>query len=188
MYIDEHLRRLIEAISLVKPNYEHYETINIKNEKIIKRAERVYAYELYHQYRSLMKRDNIDDCYLNGEIYKSSTILNNLDNSGYYPDLVLHKRYDSIESETQYFICEIKMKGNPYLIDDLDKLTKLSKKGFGFNYYIFLCVGISMLELSRQIQSSENNYNGEIVCICVNQSKPEMFLLKYLTNYPDNNQ
>lgn len=180
--MDEHLQRLIEAIKLVKSNYECYVTKTSNDEKIIKRAERVYAYELYHQYRTLMKKDNIKDCYLNGEIYKDANIFNAIDGHNCYPDLVLHKAFDKIDEESQYFLCEIKMANNQNLINDLDKLTKLSQSKLNFNYYIFLCVGITKIKFMDKLKNKNiGDYDENIVCICVDNSNPDIFCLGELS-------
>ena len=183
MYMDIHLMRLIEAIKLVKANYECYVTKTSNEEKIVKRAERVYAYELYHQYRSLMERDGIDDCYLNGEIYKNSKIFDAIDGHNCSPDLVLHKEFDKIDEESQYFLCEIKMVDNQALIEDIDKLTKLSQSNLNFNYYIFLCVGATREALKSKLNNKKRkiNYNDNIVCICVNNCTPDVFKLGELS-------
>lgn len=178
--MDKHIQRLIGAISLVKSQYEAYTTINSNQETIVKRAERIYAYELYHQYRRLMEQDEVTDCYLNGEIYKEAKVFNAIDGRSCYPDLILHKNLDKIDEESQYFLCEIKMKDNPTLLDDLEKLTKLSESELNFYYYIFLCVGLTMYELKMKLKNKTFHYNGNIICICVDNGKMEIDELKHI--------
>lgn len=180
--MDRHIQRLIDAISLVEPKYEVYTTISPNREALVKRGERVYAYELYHQYRCLMERDKVTDCHLNGEIYKDAKVFNAIDGHSCYPDLILHKAFDKIDEESQFFLCEIKMRDNPTLLDDLEKLTKLSESELNFRYYIFLCIGLLMDDLKKNLKNNTSYYNENIICICVNEGKIEFDELKHILN------
>ncbi|MCX8080857.1 MAG: hypothetical protein N3F09_06440 [Bacteroidia bacterium] len=75
---------------------------NEKNQMI----ERVFAYELYHQWRLLIDNYKYKNIILNGEIKKDGSILRNEDFKKIYPDLVLHEQQDSLNN--QLIICEIK--------------------------------------------------------------------------------
>lgn len=174
---DEHIQMLLNAIKEVKPIYIEYVTQVFKKgavRNVVKRAERVFAYELYHQFRKLMS----EDCnyYLNGEIWKDNKVFKNSEVESCYPDLVLHGSLGCIDDGTQYFLCEIKMADNPQLLNDLDKLTNLSNTLLKFKNYIFLCVGLNKEQLLRKIdfrfkKKLKKKYNPKIVCICVDIDK-----------------
>lgn len=174
--ISEHVQMLINALSKVSDDYIGYD-IDRNSEKSVKHAERVFAYELYHQFRSLMK----DNCgyYLNGEIKKSSEILKWESNKDCYPDLVLHGNPIQIEKDTQYFLCEIKMDYNNLILDDLDKLAKLFDSNLEFKNYISLLVGISKECLEEKInnQRKERQINEKTLCICRKDNVIEVFKL-----------
>lgn len=180
-----YLNMFMKALSNVKDIYMEYETYQVIGDElqiITKRAEKVFAYELYHQFRKLMP----EDCgyYINGEIWKDKKIIDKENVSSCYPDLVLHGSLGCVDVDTQYFLCEIKMSTNQNLLDDLDKLTKLSESGLHFKSYIFLCVGKSKQELSDEIMKKNPTelYNGEIVCICKTKECTDIFELNEILN------
>lgn len=179
--LSAHVNMLIEALSKVDKIYWGDGSIFAKQDKkedATKYAERVFAYELYHQFRSLMT----DDCgyYLNGEIKKDNEIFEWEMNRNCYPDLVLHGNLYNIEDGSQYFLCEIKMAHNPYLLDDLDKLARLSDSNLGFQDYISLCIGISKTELKEKIDNQRRDnrkFNNETLCICRKDNVIDVFKL-----------
>ena len=182
-----YLDMLMKASSNVDNIYMEYETYQVNGEElksITKRAEKVFAYELYHQFRLLMP----ENCgyFINGEIWKDKKIINTERAKSCYPDLVLHGSLGCVDKETQYFLCEIKMSTNQNLLYDLEKLTDLSKSDLCFKSYIFLCVGKSKQELLNDIQKEYNPsklYNGKIVCICKTKEDTEIFELKEIINF-----
>jgi hypothetical protein len=69
-------------------------------------SERVFAYELYHQWRLVSKKFNYQNLLINAEIRKDG-IINNLPTSTIvYPDLVLHEMQANMNQ--QIIACEIK--------------------------------------------------------------------------------
>lgn len=181
-----YLKRLKQALFKVENIYMEFTTSFYEGDElqtITHRAERVFAYELYHQFRTLMENEKEENYYLNGEIWKDSKIANVESSYSCYPDLVLHGSLGCIEDGKQFFLCEIKMGSNPNLLNDLRKLTNLSKSELNFQFYIFLCVGMTKKKLSDKIQKKKQclkeKYNGNIVCICKGKGKHvEMFRLK----------
>ena len=182
---EPYFNQLIEALCNVHSSYLQYETYKYKGDKlvpVIKRAERVFAYELYHQYRLLMH--NNENYKLNGEIFKDNNIFQSKEVSSCYPDLVLHNNLGFIDDNSQYFLCEIKMSSNRELVNDLYKLTELRTfTKLDFKYYIFLCVGLNLNALRKRIlnnRSSDDNrkLSGDIVCICRKKDNIEVFELK----------
>ena len=173
--IKEHVVMLIKALSNVEDSYLGRDMIFVQEDKdnVIKYAERVFAYELYHQFRCLMKNDC--NYYLNGEIKKK--YIKEIEKIC-YPDLVLHGNHDSIEKGTQYFLCEIKMASNSNLLEDLKKIAKLSESELYFQEYIFLCVGLSKEELEKKFVNCKiEDCNVETLCICRKNSVIEIFRL-----------
>lgn len=178
--IDEHVEMLIRALSNVSDDYIGYDA-NKDDEKVIKYAERVFAYELYHQFRSLM--DDNCGCYLNAEIKKDSKILEWEAKQDCYPDLVLHGSPIHIDPQTQYFLCEIKMDYNNLMLNDLDKLAKLFDSNLHFQHYISLFIGVSKEELKRKIENQikERKLNDKTLCICRKKHVIEVFKLDFIT-------
>lgn len=179
---DFHVTILAKAVAKVKYHYIDYDTRRSdasSSIRIKKRAERVFAYELYHQIRKQI--DNKDGYYLNAEVYKNNKVFKSIDNvKSCYPDLILHGEPGEINEDTQYFLCEIKMHGNAELTQDLGKLSKLISSKLGFKYYIFLCIGLTSNELQYKIigQKDRQVYNGDILCICRKEENIEVFRLK----------
>ena len=184
--IDKHVQMLVRALSNVSDDYIGYD-VNKNDKKTIKYAERVFAYELYHQFRSLMGTD----CgyYLNAEIKKDSKILEWERNKDCYPDLVLHGSPIHIDPQTQYFLCEIKMDYNNLKLDDLDKLAKLFDSNLHFQNYISLFIGISKEDLEKKIrnQKKKRKLNDKTLCICRKGSIIEVFSLESIIYTQVNN-
>ena len=162
--VNQYVQMLIQALSKVEECYLGYEDIKLFEDKVEKntiRAERVFAYELYHQFRLLMK----EDCgyYLNGEIRKSNKVFKWENQKDCYPDLVLHGNPTCIDKESQYFLCEIKMSTNQYLLNDLLKLSKFFMSDLEFQNYIFLCVGLSKDDMQKKIEESKKEYYVYVV-------------------------
>lgn len=152
---DEHLfRYLFEAILNVHRNYITYE-IHAPYDGSKEHLERVFAYELYHQWSKQLEANGIQDLVLNGEVYKHlkwETICYNCDNEpvtkGVYPDLVLHSSQG--KGDNQKIICEIKRESNiskEALFADFLKLScYLSADSFPknivpFEFGIFILAG-----------------------------------------------
>lgn len=178
--LNPHTKRLILALSKVGDEYLGYETLKYTNGKIqetIKHAERVFAYELYHQYRLLMKENC--DCYLSGEILKDNKLFEWEINTRCYPDLVLHSNIGNRELSKQYFLCEIKMCDNNNLLDDLKKLAYLSQSNLEFDEYIFLCVGKTKTDLKEIITEPpiKRFLYAKTLCICRVENMIEFFRL-----------
>lgn len=176
--------RFIEALSNVDESYLKYETYKFEGEllvPVIKRAERVFAYELYHQYRLIMP--NAPYYVLNAEVFKDNKIFQSEDIQSCYPDLVLHRDIGHIDEGTQYFLCEIKMSSNSQLVNDLSKLTKLAKfTNLSFEYYIFLCIGLDEdglrnIILKKCEQKPSLKFSGDVMCVCRKEEQIAVFRL-----------
>lgn len=167
-----YLDMLEKALQNVERDYMKYDPSGNLGNTTIKRAERVFAYELYHQFRKIMEQRGINDCFLNGEIRKNCEITEWEEKKDCYPDLVLHGNPLCIDPLTQYFMCEIKMASNRKLLEDLKRLSSFKKgSALHFQSYIFLCVGLTKEELSNKIiRSNHQEYAGDIICICKSET------------------
>lgn len=119
---------LSNAIEAVTKNYIR----NCKEEGGDDRfhVERVFAYELYYQWKELLKK-NDSKLILNGEITKHYYVLENYG----FPDMVLHGGQN--DNNNQFIICEIKSSRNTITQDALKKdMTSLLD---GINVLLYKC-------------------------------------------------
>ena len=188
-----YLEDLCSALEKVSPAYKKWMQYNTDDSGEVKETkesycERVFAYELYHQLRSIMEpcRGHVEDRYrellLNGEQVKLDNFYRHLfeglsklsekfkkegDNK-IIPDLVLHKDLGTIDKDGQIYLVEIKMGENPNALDDLEKLTLLNESELNFHFYIFVCVDKSVDELKEKIlHKGIDVFSKNIVCICL---------------------
>ena len=120
-----------------------------------KYPERVFAYELYHQFRKIMEKNpkKYQGVYLNGEQQKSRQVVEDLERCA--PDLVLHKCIYEVDPDKQLWLCEIKMKGNPKVMSDLNKFSKMDK--LKFQCYVFLYADVKFAEMVDEIRKIKIN-------------------------------
>lgn len=158
-----HIDDLIRALLNVDEIYYTYTT----QKMVTKYPERVFAYELYHQYRKIMeeKPDEYNHVYLNGEQQKSKQVVENLERCA--PDLVLHNCIFEVRRNGQFWLCEIKMKGNPEAMSDLEKFYKM--ESLGFKCYIFLYAGVTYKEMVEDIRKIKINTDTDVYekTICI---------------------
>lgn len=117
-------------------------------------CERVFAYELYHQYRKRMTSYEYNNLILNGEIRKDKSIIRSAEFKVSYPDLVLHEQQNNINQ--QLIACEIKtINGLNYdsLLKDINKLDKYVES-LNFKYSVFV-----------QVLDHEDYFNNSILKI-----------------------
>lgn len=185
---DVYVCDLKQAIKCVKKIYYRWNLVKNASEKekeaAISYCERVYSYELYHQFRKIMEsyqnKNKYEDLYLSGEPIKNNKFFSDLfeeivraygdTQNTFVPDLVLHKDLGSTEEEGQIFLAEIKMAENRNALDDLSKLTKLQKSKLNFERYIFIYAGKNMQTLKEEIKKryskNINEISDNIICIC----------------------
>ena len=183
------IQDLIDAIKKVDSNYFSWKLYKGEDTKDAY-CERVFAYELYHQLRCIMNPyntvENIEryqGLTLNGETIKDNSFFNNLfsnlEQQRFIPDLVLHKDLGKVEEEGQIYLAEIKMSENVKALDDLAKLTMLSKSSLNFSCYIFIIVGKNKDELKQELGKIETeNLSKDIVCICTKYGDASAHYLK----------
>ena len=165
--IRDHLQLLFQAILNVSDKYIHYSVLpiqfnnneeqDLREEQDLKEKqhlERVFAYELYHQWSNVLSSNHIENVLINGEIYKNLKIKPiSTDENGkiikeVYPDLVLHASQGN--DKKQFIICEIKRAkylSDKYVFADLLKIScYLSDNRFDqgkrpFELGVFIVVG-----------------------------------------------
>ena len=126
-----------------------------------KRLERVFAYELYHQWSKKVvrnKKGNNESYILNGETMKMMGYFKvNPQKEKAYPDLILHKSFD--HPKCQAIVCEIKRRGNLTKGGFEDDITKLKEfvcelqNDYTFNYGIFILTGDKMKSILEMMDS-----------------------------------
>ena len=170
---------LLQAVSNVDKGYLSYANSNANSDRedIINQLERVFAYELYHQW-SLLKDDNL---VLNGEIGK---IVNDKE---WYPDLVLHGGQD--DKYNNKVVVEIKREcmvqsKKGAIIDDLKKLSKFLEneerdencsKFRNYENAVFLLLKGELCAISNALSDKELmsgvELNDNILCVTYNEKK-----------------
>ncbi len=191
----QYLRDLMKSILEVDDNYYRveYEDERVEAQE---QYERVFAYELYHQWSKFIDVSRIpnsatSNLCINGEIKKIHQ------GELKVPDLVLHKRSELINS--QYIIVEIKRGSqidkikNPF--DDIVKLygfiTGQVREGTGIRYIndtatiynlgVFIVTDYSIERLKNLFKDKSNeiatfsseidNAGTQLYCICIPKRK-----------------
>ena len=158
-----HIDDFISALLNVDEFYYTYTT----RKQETKYPERVFAYELYHQFRKIMEKkpEKYQGIFLNGEQQKSKQVVEDLEKCA--PDLVLHDCIYEVRPDGQFWLCEIKMKDNPKAMSDLEKFYKMEV--LGFQCYIFLYAGVTFEEMAKEIReinvSSDTDVYEKTICI-----------------------
>ncbi|MBR5730034.1 MAG: hypothetical protein IKX61_07525 [Prevotella sp.] len=171
---------LLQAIISVDKEYLSYASTNANADNrvdVINQLERVFAYELYHQW-SLLKHEGL---VLNGEIGK---IWNNED---WYPDMVLHG--GQADPDNNKIVVEIKREcmvrnNKKAIIDDLKKLSGFlvpvdkntqDKKFRNYNDAVFILLKGELSEISVALKDKELmsglELNDNIMCVTYNEKK-----------------
>lgn len=144
-------------------------------------CERVFAYELYHQFRKLMCDNDAYQClFFNGEQQKDNShfkyLLDVINKEKVIPDLVLHENTGTYECGGQILYIEIKTKHNNDVYSDLLKLSRLTETNLNFYYYVFIYVDGTFEDLINKIIGGrvKKDYtiiNDDILCICIKNQK-----------------
>lgn len=178
--LNQDVLTLLQAILEVDGSYLSYADTNANaedREDVINQLERVFAYELYHQW-SMLK----DDKYiLNGEIDK---IWNE---KAWYPDMVLHGGQN--DPDNNKIVVEIKREcmvrnNKKAIIEDLKKLSKFLmsvekrdtlKKFRNYENAVFILLKGELCDISKALEDSDSNslsdINDNIICVTYNDKK-----------------
>jgi hypothetical protein len=119
--------------------------------------ERPFAYELYHQLRTLWETKKFEcDCVIHAEVYKKYQAIKDLDKM---PDFLFHLP----EPNRNLAVVEIKLAANPGLQDDLDKLT-LFQSILGYQHLVEIVIGtdaqLGEIDTVLQIWAGESEQVG----------------------------
>ena len=146
--IDDNDRNLYNLFSAILDVDSKYVDSDIAH----KRLERVFAYELYHQWSKKVvrhKKDYSEGYILNGETQKLMGYFKvNSQKEKSYPDLILHKSID--HPKCQAIVCEIKRRGNFTKGGFKDDITKLKafvcelQNEYTFGFGVFILAGDKM--------------------------------------------
>lgn len=170
--MSKYLDNLIEAFHQVEQKYYSWWSIKhfngkTENQQInYQRIERVFAFELYHQFRKQMEYNPLDfkDLLFNAEPLKNY-VYEILATDNYFlvdsetsqhsiiPDLVLHKGQDTVGKENQKLTIEIKAQLKPDVKKDLSKLLLMADK-FGFEYGVFITINSKQEYITHKIKES----------------------------------
>lgn len=118
--------------------------------------ERVFAYELYHQFRKIM--DSFPQLYenlvLNGEVRKNGFNESIICKNHIYPDLVLHRNQTTKSKDSQKLFIEIKSKSfsNEQLENDFKKLITAVSEKLNFEYAVFISINLNPKDVLNELQ------------------------------------
>lgn len=150
--VDIYFKDFLLALITVEEKYMIWQYGGIND----KMCERVFAYELYHQWRKLSEQFNYDNLIINGEILKDGSILHHEHLKEIYPDLLLHEQQNNLNQ--QILACEIKTlkaleheNGKRKLKQDLIKLGHYVSD-LQFKYSVFV-----------QVRDKENYFSNVII-------------------------
>lgn len=184
---------LFDAILHVNQSYLEFEE---PEKKVwVSHLERVFAYELYHQWSKILKREKLfgpTKFVLNAEINKNTNYFGHVGEGVKYPDMVLH--HNQGDNKNQGIVCEIKRKGGFNLKsfrDDIEKLDCFMQEESNYRFAIgtFILVGDKIDEIYNKVASLKKSMIGlrsttktveiqkRIVCIAYNGNNLEFSTL-----------
>ena len=152
----DNLQALFESVLKVKSLYYSFEG---KNKS---RLERIFAYELYHQWSIVIKDKYPEDNFgnreylINAETGKNIQCFDKNKSGNKYPDMVLHKSMD--KPTGQGIVCEFKRIDNfriDSLKNDLVKLEEFvcgAENDYKFGYGFFLLINGTITSLLKKIE------------------------------------
>ena len=169
-----HVKNFFKAVLEVDNNYYYYSN-NYQNgtSQMEEQLERVFAYELYHQWSIILENYNNgllnedDKRIINGEAGKK------LDGCPVFPDMILHKGQG--DCHNQEIAIEIKRKvslSEENLVNDLEKLSYMHTEGklkYGatpFKYCVFLLTGGTENDLIKKKKNKRlTDICDDIICV-----------------------
>lgn len=165
------LEKLFQAIIAVDERYIKYGSFSdeLKDFETDSPVERVFTYELYHQWRKLIEKEDI---VLNGEIIKCTS-----EGKKFYPDFVLHGGQENCEC--QEIVCEVKRfcsLSQTNMIEDLQKLLLFTASGndsatfnHPFKFGVFIVVGCDMNTLIKRLSDVNIAKYHNLICVTYNK-------------------
>jgi hypothetical protein len=130
-------------------------------------VERVFAYELYHQYRLIMENKENKEYYyglkLNAEITKNGFNETILGKQYIFPDMVLHHSQTDNSFENQKMFIEIKANQHAKIEDDLKKMQVAVSERLNYQSAIFIAISHTHNSLTSMIEKYFNSSTNEMV-------------------------
>lgn len=145
-----------------KVNQQYYTPLfaNLTDRPEIRRRERNYCYELYHQMRinpCLMKKIKENNYIFNSEIDKGGhpIIKENIN-----PDFILHRQGQmGNEDDDNFLVIEVKseLNSNSYhgIAKDIKNLSKMTNE-YDYRHGMFILINFSLEELKKKIRFITN--------------------------------
>jgi DNA mismatch repair ATPase MutS len=134
--------------------------IKYDRKKYVQFIERVFAYELYHQFRIIM--DSFPQLYghlvLNGEVRKNGFNESIICKNHIYPDLVLHRNQTTKSKDSQKLFIEIKSKSfsNEQLENDFKKLLTAVSERLNFEEAVFISINLNPKDVLNELKKVIN--------------------------------
>jgi len=139
-------------------------TLEDRNE-YIQYVERVFAYELYHQFRIIIDSnlDRYEGLKLNAEITKNGFNETSLGKERIFPDLVLHKSQTNNEYEYQKLFIEIKVQPSSDLKEDIHKMIVAVSEKLNFQNAIIICINMGDISIKKKIKNALNEVEQDSI-------------------------
>lgn len=197
---------LFDAILNVKQSYLGF--VEPEKKVLSSHLERVFAYELYHQWSMFLKREKLfskEKFILNAEISKNTDYFGSMNDGIKFPDMVLHHSHS--DNQNQGVVCEIKRKeglNNKSFQDDIIKLGYFlqDETHYRFALGVFILVGENIDKIYNKVAYFKKSIIGfrntkktsdiqkRIVCIAYNGQVLEFtnlyHMIKNTKKKPDN--
>jgi hypothetical protein len=192
-----YLNDLGKAITKVESRYCTWE---YTSKKYLQKIERVFAYELYHQYRIIIEKNKnrYANLRLDGEIQKQFS--NNINSCGtnynfeqarFAPDMVVHLGQIDRNSQNQKLIVEIKIRTieKKELAKTILKFNHYIRE-LNFQYAVFLSVNTTLISVAKKLKEIfDTNKAGEcsanfkrIIIVCYKDQKIDAKSLYQILN------
>lgn len=190
----KHVFCLLNAILRVNKDYLIYskpvemkESNKDEKEIIFEQLERIFAYELYHQWSSLLNKDG--GLILNGEAQKI------IERDRKYPDMVLHGgQGDSKSNEIVVEIKRGKYIDGIKIVEDLEKLsifleTDEGKEYANYHDAVFILIGGNMDDISNTLNKNKikTKINNSIIYVTYNYNFADQIYILEIARMSDLN-
>jgi hypothetical protein len=158
--MNQYIKDLWAAFNLVEDKYhtnKYYGALDKTGERreYDQYVERVFAYELYYQFRTIIHNNpsRYGNLMLNGETRKNELKKTLINKNYIFPDMVLHKDQKDKSEENQILFIEIKTSKNVTVDDDIDKLYTSVTDCLNFQNAVYICVNSDTGDLRKSIKA-----------------------------------
>ena len=191
--MNEYLQDLFSAFQLVDSRYYFTEVFrDIDNyhqeqEAVIQSTENSFSAELFRHWRNIMEENHKIDQYnnlaLDFDVRKDWVDYRIIENNkqSYRPDLVLHLSQLNWEPEFQKVYVEVKTNPNPFVKDDIQKITN-AIYNLQFERGVFISVNSDFTLLTNLIRNIVIRENRRLTQIQINIDWNRIFLFHSTSN------